>query len=184
MRLLEAIDEMSVILAAADAPNRQLHRVQEWRAHVGEAVLAASAYKDPPAMRLDSRRRLCVHGWRMPPHMRFIDGTPTHRAWRDLCRAIINALYTQETYATSVATYWAKAARTAPNPEQTKRALQQQQYATRWRSAACTAADKGRRVIRGEDSIMLPVGLAIRRAGGLDEVALDKHYHQLRARRG
>jgi hypothetical protein len=172
-------------LVMAEAPVRQLRGVQGWREDIAAAVSAGRLFKRPAGMRIDDNHHLTLAGgWARPPQVKFIYGDPTHRAWVTMCRGIVNALGTQQAHAAQLveaALARAAAVKRRNGPGDRKRmaaALTWAAIAESWGLAAAAAANEGRYLIRREDKIMRPVGVAVARAGGINQVARDKHYHQ------
>ncbi len=190
MRLLAAMDDMAKVLVSADvdAPARQLKGVRVWRADIAYAVAAGSTFPSVGKLIDTSRGPTLTRGWARPEGVLFLFGTPTHRAWRNLCKTIVRALVYQqgdaelarESALDIVAAVELRAKRGIATPADLSRgeaAAVRAQLAEDWLCAAGYAAAAGRSLIKREDKIMRPIGLAIRAAGGLAEVAQDKHYH-------
>lgn len=189
MRILAAMTRIEEVLVTADAPRRQLRGVANWRADIAAAVVAGRPFTKAAGMSIDDAPRLSLYGWSRPPQVKFIYGAPTHRAWLRLCRAIVGALDTQQAHAAQIVEMClakAAAAKRRNGPGDGKRmaaALAWAETADSWWLAAGVAAATGRDLIRREDKVMRPVGEAMAAAGGITQVARDKHYHQGGARR-
>jgi hypothetical protein len=191
MRLLAAVDEMSAVLMSADtdAPARQLRGVREWRADITFAVSAGAAFPGAPGKSIDTNRRpTLTRGWAHPEGVLFIFGTPTHRAWRNLCKTIVHALVVQREaagrqqasaldFVELVERRRKRGIATVADIRRAEAAVIRAGLADEWWLAAASAAASGMALIEREDKIMRPIGLAIKAAGGLTEVAQDKHYH-------
>lgn len=177
MRILTAMTRMQDTLTTAQAPQRQLQGVQDWRTAI-EAAVAAGQHAGAPGMHIDDAHRLSVSGWVRPPQVRFLHGDPTHKAWMDLCKAIIRTLTTHQTHTAERCDIWRVRAEKARSRAARNAALRKTAQAALELDRTFTAALTGRTLIDREDAIMRPVGMAIAAAGGVDEVARDKHYHQ------
>lgn len=188
MRLLAAMDDMAKVLVSADAPERQLKGVREWRADIAYALAAGSGFASVGKLIDTNRGPTLTRGWARPEGVLFLFGTPTHRAWRNLCKMIVRALEMQqwgaelvrESALDIVAAVELRAKRGIATPADISRAeaaAVKAQLAEEWWCAASYAAAAGRSLIKREDRIMRPIGLAIAAAGGLDQVVRDKHYH-------
>jgi hypothetical protein len=134
-----------------------------------------------------------------------VSPTPTHRAWMRQSALIITVLEHREQQAlTAQVTWtararqheqardrWLAAAETAAGPSDraARHAAAQREEAERarcaavaalaaaWQAAAAEAISAGQALTNREDAIQRPVAEAVITAGGLTEVALDKHYH-------
>lgn len=186
MRILAAMTSMEQVLKDVEAPQRQLLGVRAWRAAVADAVAAGRPFTNFAGMHLVERRHLLRGGaWSWAPQVRFLHGDPTHQAWAKLCKAIIDALRQQQAHASDIAEAAreicdaavaknASAAAKARGPAAAARVM----AAEEWWCAAAFAVASGRDLLRTENKISRPVGRAIAYAGGVDEVAQDRNYHQ------
>lgn len=181
MRILTAMTRMADVLQAVDAPARQLRGVGDWRLDIAASVTAGRVFGEPAGMSINDKPRLALTGgWSRPRQVRFLYGSGTHRAWLGLCNAIAGALDKQQTHAGLILADALDRAATAEDDSEAAAALAVARVAEEWWLAAGTAAAAGRALIRREDAIMRPVGEAMAAAGGITEVARDKHYHQAR----
>lgn len=178
LRLLTAMTEMTDVLRSVEAPRRQLDGVLDWSAGISAAVMAAQAFKAPRGMEIDDAPRWSAHGRARPQHVNFLHGDATHKAWRDLCKAVIAALKKQYGHATALLEYWEEVYERAETDKERAVALEWMQVAAAWQAAAGLAYTQGEDLVRREDKIMRPVGKAIAAAGGVDQVARVRHYHQ------
>lgn len=179
MRILDAVDRMHETLITADAPRRQLQGVLEWRADVAAAVQASTVCDAPPGLHLAVTPRLTGRGWRHPRPVRFLYGEPTHRAWLDLCDALVACLHEQEQAADELYRAAVQAAQRAASlglHHHHAKATATARAAAKWRDAAIIAAISGQYLKHVEDKIMRPVGDAIASIG-LSEVTRSKRYH-------
>jgi hypothetical protein len=193
MRLLQAIDAMNTALDSVGAPRRQRDGVAGWRADVQAAIACSTAFPDSPGLTIPSGRvpGIGSRSWR--PGVAFVHGDTCHRAWRTMCKAIIGALRVQAACAADRYRHHmaeAEQARQAQDVialtdprwaewEQIRvAALAWAQAAAAWNRAAQLAVDTGNALVRREDRISRPVGDAIAAAGGMEQVAQAKDYHQ------
>jgi hypothetical protein len=186
VHILTAIMEMETALLAEEAPQRQLDAVRAWQMDVIAAALAANACGSTTGLNLDTMpepRGSGRRGWKWSPQTEFVTGVRTHRAWKKLCELIISALLAQETEAESLRSAAMAQARAATTEDARATALARARKAAAWKESAFHAEIAGRVLVEHEDAIVRPVGLAIAAAGGISEVAKDKHYHQGRGRR-
>jgi hypothetical protein len=192
VRLLAAIDAMDGVLVSVDAPARQLSGVRAWRDDVSAAVQAARPFAAPRGMSIVDGHALTRRGWSWHPCIAFVHGQDTHAAWVSMCKAIVDALryqlgHAQDLYDTYRAladkalrnrnmalnkTLWNRWERDRVNLLEWTRA------ALAWKHAAMAAIDTGQALIRQENKIQKPIGLAIAAAGGITQVAQTRHYHQ------
>jgi hypothetical protein len=194
------MDHMHKALLMADAPQRQLRGVNNWRRDIGAAVCAAQPFRPPP-------RPLKQVTWR-----RVISDTLAvliaPASTPDYAQRDLPGLHIDDRVRMTVLGPQRPPAVRFLHGHRTHRAwkelswhvvgcLQRQEQAANevlrlatkrrwkkaaedaavWMVAANTAATTGLDLIAVEDAIMRPVGLAIRKAGGRHEVAQDKHYH-------
>lgn len=185
MHILTAVTRMQEELVTAEAPLRQLRGMRDWRADIAAAVAAGRPFKRAAGMRIDDAHHLTLTGgWSRPPQVKFIYGDPTHRAWLEMCRGIVGALATQQAHANQIVEMClvkaaaAKRRNMAGDRNRVIAALAWAKVAESWWAAAEAAAAEGQSLIRREDRIMRPVGEAVAMAGGITQVARDKHYHQ------
>jgi hypothetical protein len=165
---------MERALVQVDAPDRQLRNVRAWKAQVDRAAEAASAIDWAPVAGT-SIQSASLLGLARPPHVLFLFGRRDHRAWRDLCQEIVAALTAQQERAQALI---AKIPARAPRRlvREYRRRLR---AAEAWLGDARTAAEYGSRLIAAEGTeIPELLHSAIRRAGGVGEVADSKYYHQ------
>lgn len=184
MHILTAMIRMRQGLAAEDAPERQLQRVNAWHLEIEDAVEAARVCASTVGLDLDVLQRAMNRGTdnEIKP-LPFITGARTHKTWLQLCDLIQMALATQRV---SAATLHAEARSSVANARSRSEKQAARARAARawlWKSAAAQAEVTGQWVIQREDALLRPVGEAIRAAGGIHEVARDKYYHQMEGRR-
>lgn len=184
MHILTAMTRMKQGLAAEDAPERQLQQVKTWHLEIEDAVDAARVCASTIGLDLDLLQRAMNRGTgnEISP-LPFIAGARTHRTWLQLCELIQTALATQRVAAAVIRAEALAAAANAKHRSEKEAARAEAARAWLWKSAAAQAEVTGRFLIQREDAILRPVGEAIRAAGGINEVARDKHYHQGRGRR-
>ena len=187
MYLMKVMSRMKTVLVAADAPDRQLRGVANWRADVEDAMAHGGVFDGAAGMRIDTMPGPTVRGWSRPQKVRFIFGDPTHRAWLDLCDEVMDALSDQQTYAIwvreaalALAEELSHGMRSSDELKRRAKALAAAKLAEQWWTSATNARTTGRALMRREDQIMRPVGEAIALAGGINQVARVKHYHQVR----
>jgi hypothetical protein len=167
VHILATMILMEDALAAEDAPRRQIQGVHGWSSAVANAVVAGHACGSTAGMDAEP-------AW---------SGAITHRRWVGTCQMVISALRTQEATAAALYSAAMAAARSANTEGVRNAALARARKAAAWRSAAVNAETVGVGLVAREDAILRPVGMAIAAAGGISEVANDKHYHQGRGRR-
>lgn len=186
MRIATAMRRMQAVLGTVDPPDRQVDAVQQWVSDIHDVLIVGEPFMISTPQDIDDRPRMTRRGRRYPPAVRFLYGTATHRAWRDLCSAIIAYLQRCEIAAqmafTKAATDLDIAIRNGALPETVEQLRRRMAQASAWQVAARRAVRTGQVLITTEDSIQVPVGDAIRRVG-YREVALDKRYHQRGTRR-
>lgn len=189
MLVTAALDQMCDVLALIGAPARQRNGVARWRDDVDLAVSAARRHRSPRGLTVDDWILLSANGTaHFPDHLQFLAGERTHRTWRVLADHVMCALGEQKVHAGEVidranAAYEraAAAAKVYPRPEHQRQmaaARDRRGLAADWFALAAAAHDAGRHLITHENRIAEPIGHAIAAAGGLTNVARDKHYHQ------
>lgn len=166
MHILETIIRMETALKAMDAPTRQTTGVAAWTADIAEAVVAGNACGSTIGTHADP-------AWR---------GHISHRGFVATCRTIIDALRRQQAAAETIRRAAESDAASADGDDRDA-ALAQARRAETWRDKAAVAASAGISLLDREDALLRPVGVAVHRAGGITEVARDKHYHQGRGPR-
>lgn len=181
MHIATAMRRMQAVLGTVDPPDRQVKAVHDWASNVADVLATGKPFMVSTAADIDDRPRRTRRGWQRPPAVRFLYGTATHRAWRDLCSVIIAYLQGCEVAAhrahASAVTDVQVALHNGALPETVERLKQRAARAAKWQLAARRAIHAGQSLIHVEDRIQVPVGHAIRKVGAAD-VAQDKSYHQ------
>lgn len=169
MHIVTTLVKMENALAGrgTDAPQRQIAGVGAWARKVADAVVAGYACGSTAGMNASPRR----------------GGDITHRGFVDTCQAVIEALLVQQATAQAIYDDAIAQAQAAKNAKAREAALARAARAAEWKSAAMTAETAGAGLVASEDAILRPVGEAVAAAGGVGEVARDRHYHQGRGRR-
>lgn len=167
MHIVTTIVRMETALTAVDAPQRQTSRVAEWGRWIADAVVAGYACGSTAGTTANP-------AW---------TGEITHRGFISTCQAILEALRAQQAAAEAIRLSAEAKARRAKTEKAQNAALAQARRAAAWRDKAMLAETAGVGLVSSEDAILRPVGEAVTAAGGIDEVAQDKHYHQGRGRR-
>lgn len=167
MHIVTTVVRMETALEAVDAPQRQTSSVAEWGRWIADAVVAGYACGSTAGT-------TAKPAW---------TGEMSHRGFMGTCRAILEALRTQQATAEKLRQQATADARRAKTDKARDAALARARRARAWRDKAMFAETAGVGLMASEDAILRPVGEAVAVAGGINEVAKDKHYHQGRGRR-
>lgn len=167
MHIVTTIVQVETALAAVDAPQRQTAGVSTWGRWVADAVVAGYACGSTAGTE-------AAPAWR---------GEITHRGFITTCRAVIAALRVQQGAAEALRSKAESEAKAAKSDKAKDAALARARRAAAWRDKAMLAETAGVGLVASEDAILRPVGEAVDAAGGIREVAKEKHYHQGRGRR-
>lgn len=167
MHIVTTIVRLETALTAVDAPQRQTVGVTEWGRWIADAVVAGYACGSTAGTETEP-------AWH---------GKITHRGFVHTCQTVIEALRVQQATAESMRLAAEAEARRAETARARDAAMARAYRAAEWRDKAMLAETAGVGLVAREDAILRPVGEAVATAGGINEVARDKHYHQGRGRR-
>lgn len=167
MHIVTTIVRVETALIDVDAPQRQITGVTEWGHWIADAVVAGYACGSTVGTEAEP-------AW---------TGEITHRGFVRTCQAVIEALRTQQSTAEAMRVAAEADAQRATTASARDAAMARAYRAAEWRDKAMLAETAGVGLVAREDAILRPVGEAVATAGGINEVAQDKHYHQGRGRR-